>query len=41
MFAGGGDEDEERSLHAVLGHIGGIDVAAPAGIVPTHAGEAG
>lgn len=39
LFAGGGDEDEERSLHAVLGHIGGIDAAAPARVAPRHAGS--
>lgn len=41
LFAGGADEEEERSLHAVLGHIGSIDAAAPARVVDAHLGEGG
>jgi predicted NBD/HSP70 family sugar kinase len=43
LFAGAADEDEERSLHAVLGHIGSIDATVPARAANAHAhtGEGG
>jgi len=36
---GNGEEDEERSLHAVLGHMGGVDAAAPGRVARLGAGE--
>lgn len=38
LFAGGMEEDEGRSLHAVLGHMGGVEVPAPGRAAPQRAG---